>query len=97
MLHAVGGIEDHLHVVVSIPPALAVATCVKHFKGTSARHVNQASRVAGEFGWQAQYGVLTVTERVLPRVADYVVHQREHHRNNTLIAWYERTAEGEDA
>jgi hypothetical protein len=28
LIHAVGGIEDHIHMVVSIPPRLSVAECV---------------------------------------------------------------------
>jgi REP element-mobilizing transposase RayT len=39
-IHAAGNIEDHIHVVVSIPPKLAVADCVRHLKGANAYAIN---------------------------------------------------------
>lgn len=32
-IHAAGNVEDHAHVVLSIPPKIAVADCVRHLKG----------------------------------------------------------------
>ena len=89
VMHAVGGIEDHLHVVVSIPPALSVADCAKHLKGASARAVNQELSADSRFGWQAEYGAVTLGERSLPAAIDYVRKQREHHANGSVIEWYE--------
>ncbi|WP_372743784.1 IS200/IS605 family transposase [Nostoc sp. C052] len=39
-LHAIGGIEDHIHLVVSIPPTIAIAEFVKKIKGSSSHHFN---------------------------------------------------------
>jgi putative transposase len=39
-IHAAGNVDDHVHVVLSIPPKLAVADCVKHIKGASAFAIN---------------------------------------------------------
>ena len=35
-IHAAGNVEDHAHIVVSIPPKIAIADCVRHLKGASA-------------------------------------------------------------
>jgi Transposase IS200 like len=40
-LHAIGGIEDHIHLIVSIPPKLSIANFAKRIKGSSARYLNQ--------------------------------------------------------
>jgi putative transposase len=40
-LHAIGGIEDHIHLIVSIPPKLSIADFAKRIKGSSARYLNQ--------------------------------------------------------
>ena len=32
IIHAAGNIEDHVHIVVSIPPKLAIANCVRHLR-----------------------------------------------------------------
>jgi putative transposase len=36
-IHAIGGMSDHLHLVVSIPPKLSIAEFVKSIKGSSSR------------------------------------------------------------
>jgi len=51
-IHAAGNIEDHVHVVVSIPPKLAVADCVRHLKGASAYAINHITGSNGQFRWQ---------------------------------------------
>jgi putative transposase len=51
ILHAVGVMPDHVHVVVSIPPKHAVATAVRFLKGASARAINLKNGDEGVFGW----------------------------------------------
>jgi putative transposase len=82
--HAVGGIEDHVHLALSIPPRLAVATVVGRLKGASSHHVSHALTPGGAFAWQAEYGVFSFSERALPRVVAYVHDQRNHHAAGTL-------------
>ena len=92
-IHAAGNIEDHVHVVVSIPPKLAVADCVRHLKGASAYALNHMSGSDGKFKWQGGYGALTVGGRSLETVMEYAAKQKEHHRENKLIGVYERIEE----
>ena len=95
LIHAIGNVEDHIHVVVSVPPRLAVADCVGKLKGASSHRVNQetARRV---FRWQAGYGALSLGGRSLPTVIAYVRNQRQHHAGGRPIAIYERSTEEED-
>lgn len=48
-IHTVGNVEDHVHVVVSILPKLAVADCVRHLKGASTYAINYMAGSAGKF------------------------------------------------
>ena len=96
ILHAAGNVEDHLHVVVSIPPRIAIADCVRHFKGTSAHAVNHMPGAHPVFKWQRGYGALTLGGRSLPAAIAYANHQKQHHRDGTSIAIYERLAEEDD-
>ena len=89
-IHAAGNIEDQIHIVVSIPPKLAVADCVRHLKGASAFAINHMDKSDGQFKWQGGYGALTVGERSLETVIKYATKQKEHHYQNKLIAVYER-------
>ena len=95
IVHAIGNTEDHLHAAVSIPPKLAVAECVRHFKGASSRYVNQQN-ADGHFGWQDGYGALTFGDRAMSDVVAYVRNQKEHHRQNTIRAPFERMTEEDD-
>lgn len=94
IIHALGNVEDHIHVVVSIPPKIAIADCVKHFKGASSREV---TRVLGQdFQWQAGYGALSLGGRSLPNVMAYANHQAQHHSAGTTISVYERISQDDD-
>ena len=92
-IHAAGNIEDHVHIVVSIPPKLAVADCVRHLKGASAFAINHMNGSDGKFKWQGGYGALRVGERSLGMVMEYAAKQKEHHSTNNVIAAYERIEE----
>jgi putative transposase len=94
-IHAAGNIEDHAHVVLSIPPKLAVADCVRHLKGASAFAINHMTGSDGQFRWQSGYGALSVGERSLETVMEYATKQKEHHRENRIVEVYERIDEEE--
>lgn len=89
-IHAAGNLEDHVHIVASIPPKLSIADCVRHLKGASAFAINHMDGSDGQFKWQAGYGALTIGENSLPIVMEYVAKQKEHHKNGTVNEYYER-------
>ncbi len=92
-IHAAGNVEDHAHVVASIPPKLSVADCVRHFKGASSFAINHMPGSDGQFKWQEGYGALSIGERSLETVKEYAARQKEHHRDNKLIEVYEKIDE----
>jgi putative transposase len=94
-IHSVGNVDDHVHVVVSIPPRLSVAECVRQIKGASAYAINHMSGSDGQFQWQKGYGALTIGERSLETVMAYAAKQKQHHRDNTLLDSYERSDDEE--
>ncbi len=96
IIHAAGNVEDHIHVVVSIPPKLSISDCMRHLKGASAHAVNYTLPSASVFKWQEGYGVLSIGERSLPTLIAYANNQRQHHQSGTTIALYERMAEEDD-
>ena len=83
LAYVVNGISDHVHVVTAVPPTVALAEFIKKLKGSSSRFVHTEYGLS--FAWQSGYGVFTVSERSLPKVIDYVRHQKEHHQSGTLI------------
>ncbi len=89
-VYALNGTEDHVHLVVSIPPRLAVAEFIGQVKGVASARFNKL-RSHPLLYWQEQYGAFTFDGKRLPNVIDYVNRQKEHHAARTLIAVLERT------
>jgi REP-associated tyrosine transposase len=81
--HAIGGISDHIHVAISIPPKLSVATLIGQLKGVSSHHVNK-TYADGPFMWQTEYGVFSFSEKALPSIVNYINNQKQHHAESTL-------------
>ena len=91
---AIGGIENHLHLVVSIPPKIAIADFVGKIKGSSSHHLNhETAHLQTEFGWQRGYGSFTLGQKQLEKAINYVHNQKQHHRDGTLISLLERDDE----
>ncbi|MGG6264443.1 IS200/IS605 family transposase [Leptolyngbya sp. AN03gr2] len=84
--HAVGGMADHIHLIVSIPPTLAISDYVCRVKGGSSHYVNHS--LPSEplaFAWQLEYGVFSMGESQSPTAIAYVQNQKRHHENGSLI------------
>jgi len=79
IVYAVGGIEDHVHMAVSLPPTVEIATWVGDIKGATAHHINHGPCGLGALAWQTGYGVVSFGKRDLPWVVGYIEQQREHH------------------
>jgi len=87
---AIGGVEDHVHVLVKYPTSLAISELVKQMKGVSSRLVHDQIAPDGFFKWQGAYGAFSIAERDVPMVRRYVHRQVEHHRTGRLNATLER-------
>jgi putative transposase len=86
MVQALNGVDDHIHLVVSIPPTLAVTDFVKQIKGSSAYHLNHQRLNDETFAWQRGYGVFSLGRKQLDEAIAYVNQQKHHHQAQTTIA-----------
>jgi putative transposase len=80
----IGGTSDHVHVVASVPPTLAVSKAVQLLKGGSSKWIHETFPALSRFQWQDGYGAFSVSKSQLPEVMTYVADQREHHRVRTF-------------
>ena len=87
---AIGGIADHLHLLVRFPTTLAVATLVKEVKGASSHLVTHEIAPNEFFKWQGAYGAFTVSKKDVESVAAYVNNQKAHHAAKTLMQDFEQ-------
>ena len=84
----VGGIEDHLHVLVMAPPVFSPGKIAQLIKGGSSLWIHTEYPALRNFAWQDGYGAFTVSRSNLPDVVRYIQHQREHHRKRTFQEEY---------
>ena len=88
---AIGGIDDHVHLLVRLHTTVAVATLAKHVKGSSS-HLVTHEIVPGEFfKWQGSYGAFTLRKESVPQVQSYIERQEEHHAIRSLWEEWEQT------
>ncbi len=93
ILFALNGASDHVHMVVAIPPAIAVARFVGQVKGVSAAQTNK-SHPSCVVRWQEEYGAFSFDGKRLPNFVAYVEHQKENHAQDRIIPVLERTTKG---
>lgn len=90
----IGGMPDHVHAVLSLPPTLALSKALQHLKGGSSKWIKEAIPGMQGFSWQDGYAAFSVSKSNLSEVLTYVEHQREHHRvkvfQDEYLAFLER-------
>jgi REP element-mobilizing transposase RayT len=87
---ALGGMDEHLHLLVRLPTTLAVADLLKGVKGASSHLVTHVITPGKFFKWQGAYGAFTLSKGNVPRVIDYIRNQKSHHASQTLWQEWER-------
>ena len=79
-LHRIGGMPDHLHLLVDLPPNLSLAEFVKELK-TSTNHWLRGNPHFPLFsGWSIGYAGLSCSTQDLPRIVNYISNQKQHHQ-----------------
>ena len=81
---AVGGVEDHVHVLLSIPSTISVAKAVQLLKGNSSKWVHETFPEHRGFEWQAGYGAFSIGISGVDDTTRYIHGQAEHHRKTTF-------------
>jgi REP element-mobilizing transposase RayT len=83
-LIAINGMSDHVHILIGLRPAMALADLVREIKTSSADFVNQKKWVRGRFSWQEGYGAFSYGHSQLGTIIRYIQNQEQHHRRRTF-------------
>ncbi|HAU37869.1 MAG TPA: IS200/IS605 family transposase [Phycisphaerales bacterium] len=86
----INGPEDHIHIVASVSPTLALADCLRDLKPNSTNWIHETFPGLRDFAWQDGYSAFTVSPSVLSKVVQYVKNQQEHHKKVSFrdeLAW----------
>jgi len=84
----IGGMEDHIHLLLGLPPTASVSDALKHIKGGSSGWIKENLSGCLGFAWQDGYGAFTVSKSQMGEVEEYIRNQREHHRFKTFQEEY---------
>jgi putative transposase len=93
---AIGGMLDHIHLLVQMTGTLSPSQLMKQVKGTSSSFINShRASFSEQFRWQDGYGCFSIGTDPESRssVISYIQHQKEHHSNGTIIPLWEETGE----
>ena len=87
-LYIINGMPDHVHILVSMKPTLALSDLVKEIKEHSTKFINKEKLIAGKFQWQEGFGGFSVSHSQLGVVINYIKNQEEHHKKRTFKEEY---------
>lgn len=90
IVHAIGGIEDHVHLLFEAPRNMALADVVKQIKVTTSSWLANQGSSWRDFEWQIGYGAFSISLPTLEAVKQYIMQQEEHHKSSsTTNEWNE--------
>ncbi|MBA3720958.1 MAG: IS200/IS605 family transposase [Parachlamydiaceae bacterium] len=84
----IGGIEDHIYMLIRVSPDNNLATLVKDIKVSTTKFIKTNYNVATEFSWQRGYGIFSVSKSMTDQVKEYILKQKEHHANKSFVDEY---------
>ena len=77
-------VADHVHLLMVLPPTLAISEAVGKLKGSSSKWIHDTFPEHRSFAWQRGFGAFSVSRSNVPGVARYIEEQKEHHRKVTF-------------
>lgn len=87
-LISVGGMPDHIHILVGMKPNQSVADLVNKVKSNSSKFINEKRFLPVRFEWQRGYGVFSYSRSQLNQVVHYIQNQEAHHKKKSFRAEY---------
>ncbi len=88
-MQCIGGMDDHMHLLVGLHPTMAVSVFAQKVKANSSRFINENGWALGKFAWQDGFGAFSVSQSGLAQVRDYIKNQANHHQQRSFLGEYE--------
>lgn len=77
----IGGVEDHVHLLVGFKATHSVANIVQEVKKRSTLWIRETTP---GFEWQTGYAAYTISPERMKGVIKYIANQKEHHSKMTF-------------
>jgi putative transposase len=88
-LYRIGGVEDHVHMLISLHPSIALSDLVKEVKTASSKWIKGTNTFPDFTHWQPGYGAFTHSLADKDEVVAYIKNQEEHHKVVSFREEYE--------
>jgi REP element-mobilizing transposase RayT len=79
----VGGIDDHVHLLLECRPRFSMSALVQEVKGSSSHWMQELGKPVGESFWQGGYSIFTVSASACEATRRYIQNQEIHHRKRS--------------
>ena len=76
----IGGMPDHIHAFVAIPPTSTISEIVRNIKVSTNKWLSHTFPNAKSFSWQDGYGAFSVSLSNKDSVIKYIQNQEVHHK-----------------
>ena len=93
---ALGGMPDHVHLLVSITATTNLDHLMNQVKGVSSHMANDSLVSGKNFSWQRGYGAFSIGRNLIKTVTAYIQNQKQRHHSNELWPEWEQSESNED-
>ena len=87
-LLTIGGMADHVHVLVSMSPKQSPSDLMADIKRSSSLWINENRFVRGQFSWQEGFGAFSYGKSQIHDIASYIENQEQHNKKRTFTEEY---------
>ncbi|GEP45125.1 IS200/IS605 family transposase [Brevifollis gellanilyticus] len=89
-VYRIGGVEDHLHLLTSLHPTIALANLVKEIKTASSSWIKGQHVFPAFDYWQEGYGAFALSADARPALIEYIKGQEQHHARESYVQELQR-------
>ena len=75
----IGGIQNHVHILIDLHPSVALSELMQTIKGVSSSWMQSDPRFSSFRGWASDYYAGTISLEMQPAVIEYIKNQQTHH------------------
>lgn len=79
-IFAIGGVADHIHLLISLKPNTTISDIVRDIKSNSSKWINENKFVKGKFQWQEGFGGFSCSKAHVDSTIGYIRNQDLHHK-----------------
>jgi len=83
-LYRINSVEDHVHILFTMPPTVSLSDFMKAIKGSSSKLIKSAEGFEKFRGWGEGYAALSWNLRNKDIIIKYIINQQKHHKKITF-------------